>query len=302
MTIHAVYIYGITVLSTIHLLNGDYPAADTYQEIDKTYIIPGGEGANAAVVLQNLGVSTRLDGCCLGEITAQPLKDYLAARGVDCSLLTYNGSFPGWRDMVLCDGKSRTVFGWFGAYFSRGGGLWTSPDETSIRTARCVALDPFFPETSQLAAQMCQYHATDYVTIDTKWDLPMAQNARALVCSREFLENNYPGADIAQLFNQYRQVCRGLLIFTFGGKELWFTSPGQPVSTLPAYKVPVVDTLAAGDTFRAGVVYGILKGLSNEDVVRFASATAAVKCTRFPSVYQPPDLDEIQALLHANPN
>jgi len=300
MTSCDVYIYGMTVLSTIHLLNGDYPAADSYQEIDKTFVIPGGEGANCAIVLQNLGVNTRLDGCCLGEITAQPLKNYLTERGVDCSLLCYNPSFPGWRDMVLCDGKTRTVFGWFGAYFSKGSGLWTSPNEASIRSAHCVALDPFFPEASALAAQMCQYHATDYVTIDTKWDHPMAQNARALVCSHEFIENTYPGADSVRLFDQYRQFCRGLLIFTFGGQELWFTSPGQPVSSFPAYKVPVVDTLAAGDTFRAGVVYGILKGFSDENVVRFASATAAVKCTRFPSVYQPPSLDEIQALIHAS--
>jgi sugar/nucleoside kinase (ribokinase family) len=296
MTHHDVYIYGITVLSTIHLLKGAYPAADTYQEIEKTYVIPGGEGANGAIVLQNLGINTRLDGCCMGEITAQPLKDYLTSHGVDCSLLTYNASFPGWRDMVLCDGKSRTVFGWFGEYFSRGG-LWTSPDEDSISSARCVALDPFFPETSELTTRMCLYHATDYVTIDTKWELPAAQNARALVCSREFLEANYPGADTTQLFDQYRKVCRGLLIFTFGGKDLWFTSPGQPVFTFPAYQVPVVDTLAAGDTFRAGVVYGVLQGMADEEVVRFASATAAVKCTRFPSVYQPPSLEEIQALM-----
>ena len=48
-----VYIYGMTVLSTIHLLKGPYPAADTYQEIEKTYVMPGGEGANAAVVLSS---------------------------------------------------------------------------------------------------------------------------------------------------------------------------------------------------------------------------------------------------------
>jgi hypothetical protein len=43
-----VYVYGMTVLPTIHKLKGDYPKADTYQEIEQTIIIPGGEAANSA--------------------------------------------------------------------------------------------------------------------------------------------------------------------------------------------------------------------------------------------------------------
>jgi sugar/nucleoside kinase (ribokinase family) len=63
-----------------------------------------------------------------------------------------------------------------------------------------------------------------------------------------------------------------------------------------------VDTLAAGDTFRAGVVYGILKGWSDLEIVRFASATAAVSCMRFPSVYEPPTLAEITDLMNSRPD
>ena len=36
-----VYVYGMTVLSTIHQLRDRYPAADTYQEIQKTVVMPG---------------------------------------------------------------------------------------------------------------------------------------------------------------------------------------------------------------------------------------------------------------------
>ena len=45
-----VYVYGMTVLPTIHKLKGDYPKADTYQEIEQTFIMPGGEAANSAAV------------------------------------------------------------------------------------------------------------------------------------------------------------------------------------------------------------------------------------------------------------
>jgi len=292
-----VYIYGMTVLSTIYQLKGPFPAADGYREIAQTYVMPGGEAANAAVVLKNLGVSVQLDGCLMGATTAGPLTEYLTARGVDCSLMTTRDDFPGWRDIVFCDGASRTVFGWFGDYLFGGEKYCTEPSEDAVRAARCVALDPFFPGASERVAELCRQHQTDYVTIDCKWDTSLAQNARALVCSKEFIQNNYPGADPAWLFEQYRQMCSGLLVFTFGSQGLWYATPETRRKTLQAYDVSVVDTLAAGDSFRAGIVYGLLNGLPDDELVRFASATAAVVCTRFPSVAQPPELAEIRALM-----
>ena len=38
-----VYLYGMTVLSTIHRLKCPYPEADSYQEIDRTHVVPGGD-------------------------------------------------------------------------------------------------------------------------------------------------------------------------------------------------------------------------------------------------------------------
>lgn len=293
-----VYVYGMTVLSTIHKLKGDYPEVDTYQEIEQTFVMPGGEAANCAVVLSNLGISTVLDGCCLGDETQTAIPAYLELRGVDCSKITYLSGFPGWRDLVLCDGKSRTVFGWFIEYLFGERKLWTDPHEESIRQARCVALDPFFRETSAQVAALCVKHRTDYVTIDCHWKSEIAQQARALVCSQEFLEREYPDWKIERLLAQYRSVCRGLVIFTFGSREILFASPGEEPAAFIPYKIEVVDTLAAGDTFRAGVVYGILHGLSDRDVIRFAAACAGVACTRFPSVHEPPTLSEIEALLN----
>jgi sugar/nucleoside kinase (ribokinase family) len=292
-----VYVYGMTVLSTIHKLKGAYPEVDTYQEIEKTFVMPGGEAANCAVVLSNLGVRTVLDGCHLGAETCEAIQAYLAARGIDCSKMTRLPNFPGWRDLVLCDGRSRTVFGWFIEYLFGERKLWTDPCEESIRQARCVALDPFFRETSAKVAQLCVEHQTDYVVIDAHWDSGMAQQARALICSKEFLEREYPDKDAGELFAQYRSVCQGLVLFTFGAREILYASPGKAPARFQPYEVEVVDTLAAGDTFRAGVVYGVLQDMSDRDVVRFAAACAGVACTRFPSVHEPPALAEIESLM-----
>jgi sugar/nucleoside kinase (ribokinase family) len=292
-----VYVYGMTVLSTIHLLKGKYPPPDAYQEIQNTFMIPGGEGANAAIVLQHLGLRTCLDGCYLGAETAQPLTEYFARYGIDCSLFQTHRDFPGWRDIVLCDGDSRTVFGWFGDFLFGGKKLWTDPNEEAIRSAQCVALDPFFPGASAVVSELCQKFHKPYVTIDCKADDPIAQGARALVISKEFLQREYPHADESKMFEEYRRTCPGLLIFTRGSRELWYTSGNVPVKTFSPFKIHVVDTLGAGDTFRAGIVYGLVQGMTESAMIRFASAAAAVSCTRFPSVFQPPNLSEVEALL-----
>lgn len=293
-----VYVYGMTVLSTIHRLEGTFPQADTYQEITQTTVMPGGEGGNAAILLSHWGLRTQLDGCMFGDATTGPLLAYFDRYGVDCSLLPTLPDFAGWRDIVFCDGESRTVFGWFRRHFSGERRLWTEPCEASIAAARCVALDPFFGATSQRVADLCVQHGTDYVTLDARWDDALAQNARAIACSKEFLESAYPGADYGDLLERYRRTCRGLVIFTFGGKEMLYAAPEmERPATLPTYPVTVLDTLAAGDTFRAGVVYGVVNSMSAEATARFAAAAAAVACTRFPSILVPPSLDEIAALM-----
>jgi len=47
------------------------------------------------------------------------------------------------------------------------------------------------------------------------------------------------------------------------------------------------------------VVYGVLKGMPDDETVRFASACAAIVCTRFPSIRQPPDMREIIELMNS---
>ena len=64
------------------------------------------------------------------------------------------------------------------------------------------------------------------------------------------------------------------------------------------FSVEVKSTLGAGDTFKAGCVYGLLHGMTDEELVRFASACSAVAISRFPLPLYPPKLKEVQALIN----
>ena len=65
----------------------------------------------------------------------------------------------------------------------------------------------------------------------------------------------------------------------------------------PGFSVPVVDTNAAGDSFMAAFVYGLLAGWPLEKVAAFANAMGAAKVQKFGSGRQVPTVDELRKVL-----
>ena len=69
------------------------------------------------------------------------------------------------------------------------------------------------------------------------------------------------------------------------------------MKTMQPFSVEVKSTLGAGDTFKAGCVYGLLNHMTDDELVRFAAACSAIAITRFPLPLKPPTMEEVQALL-----
>ncbi len=278
-----VYIYGMTILSTIYQLKGKFPLPNTYQEIQNTFVMPGGEAANCALILSSLGIKVQLDGPYLGDKTAEPLLQYFRQKDIDCSQMKKEKGFDGWQDIVFCDGENRTVFGWYVKNLFDGKRRWTIPSEDSIKKCSCVVLDPFFREESNLTAELCIKHKKKYITIDHQWNTLIAQKADVIICSQEFLDREYTGQDYRTLLEQYRSTCEGMVVFTFGADDILYSTPkSKSIETFKPFRITVVDTLGAGDTFRAGIVYGVLNGYSPFEMIRFASACAGIVCTQIP--------------------
>jgi sulfofructose kinase len=64
-----------------------------------------------------------------------------------------------------------------------------------------------------------------------------------------------------------------------------------------AFDVRVVDTLGAGDVFHGALALSLGRGQSPDDAVRFASAAAALKCTRPGGRVGIPDADALTTFL-----
>jgi sugar/nucleoside kinase (ribokinase family) len=287
------YLFGMTVLSSIHKLDGPYPEADSYREIARSFLCPGGETMNAAMLLSGLGLSTALGGPHWGNETKEVLSRYAKQYAIDIAGIAIDDGYPGVRDIVLVDGHHRTVFGYFGRYFTDSVKRWNEPDAAVIGSASVAAIDPYFGDSSVSAARLCFENEKPYITIDTEYDGYLHEHAAATVIAREYRNQKYEGVSDAELFARYQERAHGLVVFTAGKNEIVFARRGDAPANFTPYLVEVESTLGAGDTFRAGIVYGIFRGWSDYETIRFASALAAVVCTKIPIADNVPRLDNV---------
>lgn len=292
-----VYLYGMISPSTVYVLREDFafPKPNGYAEIGRILPSIGGEAANSAIVLAKLGLRTKLDGNWINSRNAEKVKGTLAAFGIDVSRLSV-AEAGGTEEVVIADGGSRTVFGNY-AGFHVGPKQWNEPQAEDIAAAAIVCLDPYFRQDSRLAAEMCVALARPYVTLDSPYDDYVAQNAAAVVISHELRDQAYPGRDMREVFGNYLDACRGLVIFTFGSDELWYARRGQPIVSYRPYAIEPVDTTGAGDSFRGAIAYGLLQGWTDERIVDFASAVAACVCMSYPHTLNAPGLDGVLAFI-----
>ncbi len=291
-----IYLYGQVLMTTSLLLHGDFPELDTYGELKAKYHLTGGETGTCATVLDALGCTMRAEGCWLGRDTRKPILDFYADKNVDLSLMTYDPEFEGLEDFVVIAGGTRTCLGRFGAFFDAPVHRWNQPDESHIAGCKVAGIDPFFPGTSDDVARLCVGLGVPYVTIDCKHDTYLHRHAAVNAVSNEFLSGAYAGERREDVFAAYQREAEGLTLFTLGAREVLYGRRGEAPKTFTPYNVEVESTLGAGDVFKAGCVYALYKGMSDDETVSFASACSAAAIMKFPIPLNPPTLERIEAI------
>ena len=96
-----------------------------------------------------------------------------------------------------------------------------------------------------------------------------------------------------------RRLNEGTLVMTLA-EEGAVALEGDAVHAAPAYSVKVVDATGAGDAFRAGFIYGLLRKWRVPEILRFANATSAVSCTRLGAIPSVPGPADVEALMRAS--
>lgn len=288
-----IYMYGMVMSTVSFLLCGDFPAADGYGEIKEKYHLLGGETGTAAALLCSFGADVKIGGTHTGNMNREIILDYFADKTADTSELVHE-DFEGIIDYVIIDKSTRTCFGEWGKHFSREKAFYEPPCEESVKNSVCVGADPFFgDEIARLAVK----YGKPYATIDCRHDSYLNVHCAVNAVSHQYLDDNYSGMSYEEAFKLYTDSTEGLVIFTLGEKGAMYGRKGQKPEYCPGFEVDVVSTLGAGDSFKAGTVYGLYNGMDDDTLVRFACAVAATACSKFPIPLDPPALGEIEALL-----
>ena len=290
-----VYLFGQILGTHSFLLKDGFLQPDEYAEIKDQYFLPGGETGTAATVLDSLGVSVKMDGTWIGTEVAPMLKAFYADKQVDLSSLCFTED-PGVMDYVVIAGLVRSPMGRFQTLFSTGERWWNIPKEEDIAGCKAAAVDPYFRDESLLAAELCRRNGVPFVTIDSPHDSRLHQMAAVNVVSKECVPEYYAGMEPEAVMEKMQEETDGLSIITQGGGDMLYARKGEPIHRMKPFPVTVRSTLGAGDTFKAGCVYGLMQGMQDEELVRFASACSAIAISRFPLPLNPPKLEEVKAL------
>ena len=118
-----------------------------------------------------------------------------------------------------------------------------------------------------------------------------------LVFSSEPLQETADVSDDGQALQKIAKLTPSFLAGTRGPRGTIWLDEHQDLQETPAFPVHTVDTLGAGDVFHGAFTLAITEQQEVRQALRFASAAAALKCTRFGGAFAAPQRAEVEELL-----
>lgn len=277
------------------------PARGTKGRAKDFTSIGGGSGANAAVAVVRLGgkgqVLAPLGDDLMGEMIVRGLN----AEGVDTSKIL---RIPG-RESPVCsaivdgDGE-RTILTWHPPH--------VAPPEIDDAAALVADVDAVLTDDRYPSIAVPLLEAAKARGIPGVLDGDRAEgDAPQMIRAASHVVFGTPGlrgtsgiSDPTKGLLAMRKVTDAFISVTLGsGGVLWLD--GDRVRRLQSFPVHAVDTLGAGDTFHGAFTLALAEKMPEPEALRFASAVAAIKCSRFGGRAGVPTRAEVEEFLAAHP-
>jgi sulfofructose kinase len=281
-----------------------FPAPGAKVSASEFIITGGGCAANAALAVARLGGRAAFAGPLGGEadaVSSRILAD-LEAEGVDCAGVKRVASGSASVSLILLDGAGEKTIA-----TRRGAGLsQVLPDDAHalVKDADAVLVDNRFPEFVTAVGYAAQARKIPLVVdldLATRPDDPLFALGTHVIASAEALRGTTGLDDNGTALERMAAHVAGFLAVTDGANGVIWLEDGK-LRHRPAFGVKVVDTLAAGDAFHGAFTLALAEGRQIVDALRFASATAALKCTHFGGAAGAPRRAEVDAFLQTHPS
>jgi sulfofructose kinase len=296
--VSGVFCLGIATLDYVYSVETLPTRGEKYRSRDLA-VVGGGCAGNASVAIARLGGRSWLATRLADDLTGDRIVADLEAEGVDASLSL---RAPGLRSPVsaiLVDaaGERMVVSYSDPAMPEETGWLPCSLPEG----ANAVLADTRWGEGALAALKLARKAGVPGVLdADRKPPHPdlvatashVAFSQQAL---RELSGEDDPRAGLARIADG----ASTWLAVTLGKEGVLFLEDGAVVH-VPAFVVETVDTLGAGDVWHGAFALALAEGQSERTAIRFASAAAAIKCTRFGGRLGAPRRGEIEHFLAAS--
>jgi ribokinase len=271
--------------------------------------VPGGKGANQAVAAARLGAKTFMVGRVGGNAFGQTLIEGLRRSGVDTTHVRVTaGASSGTATILLQKGGENSIVLSPGA-----NALVTKRDVDRampvIRKADAVLLQLEIPIDVVAYAAAKAKAAGVRVILDPapvpKGKLPKVLHHVDVISPNQSEAATLLGGGAADEKN-IEKICRRLLDRGAANVALKLGPSGSlhadatlVMTQVNGFKVKVVDTTAAGDTFTAGLAVALSEGRSWADALRFANAAGALACTKLGAQPSIPKRADVLRLLPA---
>ena len=256
----------------------------------------GGMAANAAVTVARLGGCPSFWGRAGDDRAGHEMREDLAREGVDVrQFRLFPGGLSSVSGVIVDASGERQIVNFRGRLPVEAD--WLPLDE--VAGASAVLADPRWVEGA--VALFSSARRPDIPTIldadVAERDvfeqlLPFTDHA---IFSEPALKSYTGAANDAALNSVTRFNCRVVAV-TRGHHGVSFIEDGR-LQQQHAFAVDAVDTTAAGDVFHGAYAFAIGGGLAVSEAMSFASAVAALKCTRAGGRASIPSMDDCLAFM-----
>jgi sulfofructose kinase len=262
--------------------------------------ICGGNALNAAIGIVRLGGRASICGPMgdAAETSPRYIFEKLAEEGIDTTHIVHMPGLVTPISSIMIDPSGERTIVTF-----RDPGLWKVelPDTEEV-LKDCSAI---------LTENRCAEFCTDLcvearrrgipVIVDVDRTMSLREGlltaSSHLVFSSEALQSTAGIADDGEALKKIARLTPSFLAGTRGAQGTLWLDEQQNLRQMPAFPVHTVDTLGAGDVFHGAFALAITEGQDVPAALRFASAAAALKCTRFGGAFAAPQRAEVAELL-----
>lgn len=292
------YIVGFGIACLDYIFVAPKAQAGGFAPILECKVEGGGLTGTALVAASRLGARTVMLGRIGDDKIGAKIVRGLEAEGVDTSSLIRVAGAKSYFSIVHVDADTaeRTIYG------RQEEGIDCPVELINLDVLSGVdvlVMDPHWPEGARVVAQkareleipivMDSSLKPQVVDIVAMSDYPIVSRNAAF----KFAGTN----DCPAAAQRLRDLGPRAAIITCGSEGTYYASENEE-GYVPAFKVKAVDTTGAGDVFHGAFAFGLAQGWSLRDIVTFASAVAAIKCTKVGGRAGIPTLDQTLLFIH----